>query len=116
MRLIPYKKIFVRTNDDQILNITFSNRKSVCKKIPCIEKYVDCWNCIIASLKDAVEDPEVCDDDIILFKHETVFLNDRRNNEMAPAESSPHPLPEIRLPWSRKTRKLGCWSYGVTKI
>jgi hypothetical protein len=76
MRLIPYKKVFVRTNDDKILGINFSNLKPECKRIPCIEKYVDCWNCIIASLQDAVNDPEVCDDDIILFKHETVFLND----------------------------------------
>jgi hypothetical protein len=76
LRQIPYKKIFVRTNDSRILDIKFPGRKVDCKRIPNIEKYVDCWNCIISSLKDAVNDPEVCDDDIILFKHESVFLND----------------------------------------
>lgn len=75
-RLIPYKKIFIRTNDDKILDIKFSKIKSDCKRIPCIEKNVDCWNCIITSIKDAINDSYINDDDIILFKHESVFLND----------------------------------------
>ncbi len=76
MRLIPYKKVFIKTNDDAIMDIKLFNKKPNCERIPYIEKYVDCWNCIISSLQAAVKDKEVKDDDIIVFKHETVFLND----------------------------------------
>ena len=37
---------------------------------------LDCLNCILTSLKNVVADPEIDDDDIIVFKHETVFIND----------------------------------------
>lgn len=76
MRLIPYKKIFIRTNDDKNMKISFSEVRLDCKKIPRIEKYVDCWNCMMTSLRDVANDPEISDDDIVLFKHESVFLND----------------------------------------
>lgn len=74
--LIPFKKIFVSTNDPAIIGISFNGRSPVCEQIPLWGKQLDCLNCIISTIKNAVNDPEVLDDDIILFKHETVFLSD----------------------------------------
>lgn len=76
MKLIPFKKIFVATNDPKIMNITFENQLPVCVYIGNRGKQLDCLNCIIASIQQAVNDPDVEDDDIILFKHETVYIND----------------------------------------
>lgn len=77
LNLIKFKKIFVSTNDPQILSITFNKRKpDGCILLDNWGKQLDCLNCIITTLKAAVNDPEVLDDDIMMFKHETVFLND----------------------------------------
>lgn len=77
MWLIPFKKIFIVTNDPQIENnITFNNVKPICKLIPERGHQLDCLNCIIDNLKQVISDPEILDDDIILFKHESVFIND----------------------------------------
>lgn len=75
-QVIPFKKIFVVTNDPKIANIKFANKNYQCKVIPFENHQLGCTNCIIESLKNAAEDPSVQDDDIILFKHETVFIND----------------------------------------
>lgn len=76
MRLIPFKKVFVATNDPRIQNIEFFRQKPHLDMIPNKGHQIDCLNCIISSLKSACLDPEVLDDDIILFKHESVFIND----------------------------------------
>ena len=74
--LIPFKKIFLSTNDLANMEITFKGRKPVCEYIGDRYKTLDCLNCIITTMKNAANDPEVQDDDIILFKHESVFIND----------------------------------------
>lgn len=76
MALIPFKKIFLSTNDRKNRDITFHNQTPVTRVLLARGKQLDCINCIITSLKNAVKDPEVFDDDIILFKHETVYIND----------------------------------------
>lgn len=77
LNLIPFKKIFLTTNDRSIMDITFHGKKPTHSElIPNRGKHLDCVNCIISTIKNAVNDPEVDDDDIILFKHESVFIND----------------------------------------
>jgi hypothetical protein len=77
MNFMTFKKIFVTTNDPRIMNITFNGKKpDYSELIPDRGKQLDCLNCIVTTIKNAVNDPEVADDDIILFKHETVYIND----------------------------------------
>jgi hypothetical protein len=76
LALIPFKKIFVATNDPQNLDVTFNGIKPVCILFKSRDKQLDCLNCIITALKSAVNDHDCADDDIILFKHESVFIND----------------------------------------
>ncbi len=79
LKLIPFKKIFITTNEPKIVGITFNKGKfipSQCYLIPNRGKQVDCTNCIISTLRHAVNDPDVLDDDIILFKHESLYIND----------------------------------------
>ncbi len=76
IQLIPFKKIFVATNDPDLMDITFLNQKPICEYIQAETHQLGSLNCIITSLKNAVSDPDSKDDDIIIFKHETVFIND----------------------------------------
>lgn len=76
MRLIPFKKIFFSTNDPALQDITFNGIKPVCQLMRERGHQLDCLNCMLTSIRNAVTDPEVDDDDIIIFKHETVFIND----------------------------------------
>lgn len=76
LNVVPFKKIFLTTNDANIMSIDFFGRKPVTQLINDWGHQLDCLNCIITTLKNAVNDPEVDDDDIILFKHETLFIND----------------------------------------
>lgn len=77
LSIVPFKKIYVVTNEPAIAGISFCGKKpDVCHLIPNRGKHVDCVNCIVHSMKYAVNDPDVLDDDIILFKHESVFIND----------------------------------------
>lgn len=77
LNIIPFKKIFLTTNDPNILNITFNGKKpDSCQLLVEWGKQLDCLNCIITTLQAAINDPEVLDDDILMFKHETVFIND----------------------------------------
>lgn len=75
-RIIPFKKIFLATNDPANCAITFNG------KLPHVEllvqkgKQLDCLNCIIRTIRNAVNDPECGDDDILLFKHESVYISD----------------------------------------
>ena len=75
MGLIPFKKIFVTTNEPSIKGIIFREKEpNSCYLIPNRGKHLDCLNCIISTMRSAVNDPDIQDDDIILFKHESVFL------------------------------------------
>lgn len=76
--IIPFKKVFLTTNDPKNVDITFNGRKpDSCQLIsPPLGKQLDCYNCIISTMQAAIRDPEVLDDDVILFMHESVFLND----------------------------------------
>ncbi len=76
LSLIPYKKIFIATQDPKNLDISFNDKKPIYKYYQERGKQLDCINCIINSIKLAIEDPEVYDDDIIIFKHESVYIND----------------------------------------
>ncbi|MBA3603947.1 MAG: hypothetical protein H0W50_10000, partial [Parachlamydiaceae bacterium] len=76
MNLIHYKKIFLSTNDSSVMNITFNGKQPVYQYLEIQGKQLDCTICILTTLKNAANDPEVNDDDIIIFKHETVYVND----------------------------------------
>lgn len=73
---IPFKKIFLATNDSRNMNITFDDRAPTCRLIKERGHQLDCLNCILSSIKAAANDPECSNDDIILFKHESLFIND----------------------------------------
>lgn len=73
---IPFKKIFISTNDPNNLKIAFKNQKPAFELLEKKDKQLDCLNCIISTIKNAVKDPNSQPDDIIIFKHESVFIND----------------------------------------
>lgn len=75
LKHISFKKIFVLTNDQSILDVQFD--------CPCSSFYfaargkqLDCLNSIIFSIIQVAADEQCLDDDIILFKHESVYIND----------------------------------------
>jgi hypothetical protein len=74
--IIPFKKIFLATNDPANLDIMFGDKKPVVELLEQRGKQLDCINCIIRSIHNVVSDPECADDDIILFKHESVYISD----------------------------------------
>jgi hypothetical protein len=76
MALIPFKKIFLSTNDPKNLSLTFSGKKPITELLHQKDKQLDCLNCIISSIKNAVNDPDSQDDDIVIFKHESVYISD----------------------------------------
>lgn len=76
LALIPFKKIFLSTNDPKNLLLTFSGKKPVTELLEQKDKQIDCLNCIISSIKKAVNDPDCQMDDIIVFKHESVYISD----------------------------------------
>jgi hypothetical protein len=73
---IPFKKIFASVDDPKNLDVKFRNAKSHLSLIPAIGTQFDGINCIIDSIKNAVNDPESLDDDIIVFRHESLFIYD----------------------------------------
>lgn len=75
-QLIPFKKIFVATNDFNNIDVIFNDKKPIIRLFQNRGKQLDCLNCIIISIRMATNDPEINDDDIILFKHESVYIND----------------------------------------
>lgn len=74
--LIPFKKIFVITNDKTIADIMFDGVPTIDLYFTARGKQMDCLNCIIHSIIQVAADQECLDDDIILFKHESVYIND----------------------------------------
>lgn len=76
LELIPFKKIFVATNDYNNLDLQIIGQEIFCQFFSSRDKQLDCLNCIIVSIKCAANDPDCLDEDIILFKHESVFIND----------------------------------------
>lgn len=81
-RFIPFKKIFLSTTDPDNANILFDQERPVCELFPEYGqdprtiRQLNCLNCITSSIRNAVNDPEVLDEDVILFKHETFFIKD----------------------------------------
>ncbi len=75
-QLIPFKKVFMTVNDPDIIGIVLDNLKFDFRYIEEIGHHIDCMNCLITTMKRAIADPECCDDDIIIFKHESVFISD----------------------------------------
>ncbi|MBS0648526.1 MAG: hypothetical protein JSS10_04785 [Verrucomicrobia bacterium] len=76
LRLIPFKKIFLSSNDPQNSDLIFAGKKPIWELIDERGKQIDCLNCILTTIKNAVNDPTCKDDDIILFKHESLYIND----------------------------------------
>lgn len=76
MQLIPFKKIFLSTNDANNLDLIFRNQIPVSEFIEARNKQLDCLNCIISTINNVINDEECDDNDIIIFKHESVFVND----------------------------------------
>ncbi len=74
--IISFKKIFLVTNDPVNSAIRFNGRRPHVEVLVQRGKQLDCLNCIIRSIRNAVNDPECLDDDILLFKHESVFISD----------------------------------------
>lgn len=75
-QILPFKKIFLATNDPKNLKVTIGGKSPVAELLVQRGKQLDCLNCIIRSIRNVVNDPESLDDDIILFKHESVYIND----------------------------------------
>jgi len=73
---IPFKKIFIATNDERNCDIAFNNRATSCHFFCPRGKQLDCLNCIILSIQMVIEDEQCLDDDIIIFKHESVYISD----------------------------------------
>ena len=73
---IPFKKIFLTTNDSKNLDLTFGTKTPACHLIENRGHQLDCLNCIISTIKNVLKDPECSDQDIILFKHESLYIND----------------------------------------
>ncbi len=76
LKHIPFKKIFLSTNDPKNLHIDFNGRKPSVSLIPCQGHQLDCTNSIFDSLFQAANDPSCDNEDIILYKHESSFIND----------------------------------------
>ncbi|MCH9626745.1 MAG: hypothetical protein S4CHLAM2_03730 [Chlamydiales bacterium] len=76
LKLIPFKKIFLSTNDPNNSPIDFNGKKPVVSLIPCQGHQLDCTNSIFDSLYQAATDPSCESDDIILYRHESSFIND----------------------------------------
>lgn len=75
-RLIPFKKIFIATNDPEILDLEFEHCPIEIELIEERGHQLDCLNSIIMTIQSAIRDPQTSDDDIIIFKHESVHIND----------------------------------------
>jgi hypothetical protein len=73
---IPFKAIFVATTDIRNLGITFFGQEPEFILFKRRNKQLDCLNCILLSLQSIANEPTFADDDIILFKHESVYIND----------------------------------------
>ncbi|MCH9626746.1 MAG: hypothetical protein S4CHLAM2_03740 [Chlamydiales bacterium] len=76
LKLIPFKKIFLSTNDPNNLQLDVNGNRPTANLIPCQGHQLDCTNSIFDSLYRAAHDPACEPDDIILYKHESSFIND----------------------------------------
>ena len=76
IRFIPFKKVFFSTCDQNNLDISLGKKKPVCEYFLNQGKQLNCSNCVLTTIRNAVNDREVLDDDIILFKHESHFVKD----------------------------------------
>lgn len=76
MEYIPFKKIFLSTNDPENLDVLFNGKPPTFHILPKQGKQLDCLNCIISSVNMVANDLECDDDDIIIFKHESVYISD----------------------------------------
>jgi hypothetical protein len=76
LKQIPFKKIFLSTNDPDNIDVTFKGHAPIFGLLPCYGYQVDCINSIISSIRNVVNDPACQDEDIILFKEDSVFIND----------------------------------------
>lgn len=75
-QIISFKKIFVITNDPLLMDINFAPIPTQTLYFMARGKQLDCLNCIINAIKAVAHDPACLDDDILLFKHESVYISD----------------------------------------
>ncbi len=75
-KIIPFKKIFVITNDPVLMDISFDPIPTQTFYFLARGKQLDCLNCIINAIKAVANDSSCLDDDILLFKHESVYISD----------------------------------------
>jgi hypothetical protein len=76
LKFIPFKKIYVGTHDPRNSSVVFNEQRPFVEVFPGQNHNLDCANCMLSTIYAAVNDASSSDDDIILFKHETVFVND----------------------------------------
>ena len=76
IRFLSFKKIFLATTDPDNMKILFGRQSPVSELFPDLGKQLNSINCVLLALKKAVNDPEINDDDILLFKHESYFIKD----------------------------------------
>lgn len=76
MKLVPFKNIFLSTNDEANLTISFNGIVPICQLLFERGHQLDCLNCLLTTIKNAINHPNTQDDDIILFKHESCYIND----------------------------------------
>ena len=72
-RFFSFKKIFLSTVNPENIDIHLGDCQAPIRLIPLQTKTLNCVNCLISSIEDALKDKDVLDSDIILFKHETYF-------------------------------------------
>lgn len=76
LEFTPFKAIYITTTDTKNLGIIFETTEPKYLLFSRRDKQLDCLNCILLSLKAVANNPAYADDDIILFKHESVYIND----------------------------------------
>lgn len=76
IKYMQFKKIFLSTCDEENIDIVFGEQQPITELFPHHGHQLDSLNCIISSIRNAVNDSEILDDDIILFKHESRIVND----------------------------------------
>ena len=75
-RIFSFKKIFLSTVNPDNKDVCLDTQQAPIQLLPDQGKQLNCANSVIATIKNAVNDPEVLDSDIILYKHETFFAKD----------------------------------------
>jgi hypothetical protein len=82
------KKIYITTNDNNVLNYykNLNDENILCQKFADNQGHqTSCFNAIISGMKMVIDNEKDNDDDIVIFAHEDVYINDIRlfNNSLS---------------------------------